>query len=324
MLKKSTALSLLLLSTGGFCAESADADATSSTTVEKAAKAKKTDKADELITNKRMRAQNGSLSNLSMSSSVTYSGGSVDKPFSADRPNVRAAGDVVSLAAMSADLGASYRINKLNRLGAGIGMKMIAPFNSDISTNDEKAEGQFKRNQGKLDVNDPYVSYTHMNKFGGVQAIMSLSVTHITASSYRDYGYQTSIDSSLNTMYDFGGSSLSVGALFTYGRYLFDKDTLNGENIEADQSGETNFGFYPQAEYVINDKYSLRTIVYANLYENTVAEPNEYTQLAVGQSFGLGVSVSRDVYLYPNVQVAHENLQLSNTNVGITANINMF
>lgn len=292
-----------------------------SETVVKKATDESADKADELITNRRFRASNGSLSKLSMNTQMSYNGGSIDKPFAADRPNVSNAGDTTSIAGISGSLNATYRLNKLNRINFGAGLQMLAPFNDSIQTSDPRAQKEFDNNRGELDVANPRVSFTHMNKFFGVQTILNAGYTQYTASNLRDIGYLNKIGGSINTMYDFGGSKFSVGVLGVFDRNFFDNDSAALKKNQA----ETVWGFLPQAEYVINDKFNLRTIIRSNWYQNDRAgSPTDFTQRPITQSVGLGISVNRDVFLYPNVQFVHSDLQLANTNIGFTANINMF
>ena len=196
---------------------------------------------------------------------------------------------------------------------------MLAPFNNSIDTKDPRAEEEFDKNQGELDVSNPYLSYTHMNKFFGVQTIMSAGITQYTADNLVDYGYQNSVDLSVNTMYNFGGSAFSIGVLGVYSKYFFNKDD---EDLQAAQN-DVVWGFLPQAEYVINDTFNLRTIVRSNWYQNSKAD-QEFSQRPITQSVGLGISVNRDIFLYPNLQFVVENAQASNTNIGLSANINMF
>lgn len=316
-MKKTLLLATICLSFSAFAQDTktSNKDIPKNKTVDKA------DKADELITNRRFRASNGSLSDLSMNMSLSYSGGSIQNPLSADRPNISNAGDTTSIAGLGGSLNASYRLNKLNRLNLGAGVQVLAPFHDSIDTDDARAQREFDENRGNVDISNPSLSYTHMNKFFGVQTVMTAGITQYTASNLTDYGYSNSVDLSLNTMYDFGGSALSVGALVVYNRYLFDKDD---EQFLAAQN-ETVFGVLPQAEYVINDTFNIRTIVRSHWYQNNRKDgASNYTKRPVTQSIGLGISVSRDVFLYPNIQFAYDNLQASNTNVGFSANINMF
>lgn len=251
--------------------------------------------------------------------SLSYSGGSISNPFAADRPNIANAGDTTSIVGITGAFNGSYRINALNRLNLGAGLQMLAPFNKTIDTNDPRAQKEFDENQGELDVSNPFISYTHMNKFFGVQTVATASLTQYTASNLTDVGYQNKAEASLNTMYNVGKTGFSFGALMLYSKYFFDKDD------DAFLSSQTDvvFGFLPQAEYVINDTFNLRTIIRSHWYQNTNAN-RDFTKRPVTQSVGLGISVSRDVFLYPNVQFAYEDLTAENTNIGFSANINMF
>jgi hypothetical protein len=42
------------------------------------------------------------------------------------------------------------------------------------------------------------------------------------------------------------------------------------------------------------------------------------------QSVGVGVSVTRDIFLYPNIQFLPNQIMASETNVGLTATVNVF
>lgn len=273
---------------------------------------KSSDKADELITNRRFRAQNGSLSNLSLNASVNYSGGSLNAPLSDERPNLVAAGDAITVSNASAGVSGSYRLNTLNRIGFGASMSMVAPLNNEV---------RGEENDRELEVFNPFLSYTTMNKFFGVQTVASLSYTQYTFESQRNTGYLNSVQGSLNTMYDFGGSKFSVGFLALYSRNTFDNS--DADNLES--QNETVWGFLPQAEYVINDTFNLRTIVRSNWYQNNRKDgANDFAQRVVSQSVGLGISLNRDVFLYPNIQFIPQDMRAANTNVGFSANINMF
>ena len=281
----------------------------------------KSDKADQLITNKRFRASNGSLSKYSVNMSMSYNGGSLEKPLAADRPNISNAGDTTSISSLSGTINTSYRASALNRVNLGFGLQVLAPLHQEIDTEDPRARKEFEENQGDLDVSNPMLSFTHMNRFFGVQTIITAGGTYYTASNLTDVGYNSSADLSVNTMYDFNGSPFSIGVLGVYNRYFFDKD----DEAFLPYQNETVFGFLPQAEYVINDTFNLRTIIRSHWYQNNRAgASSDFTKRPVTQSLGLGISLGRDVFLYPNVQFPYDNLTLSNTNVGLTANINMF
>lgn len=286
---------------------------------EKSVKTKVVDKADEVITNRLFRASNGSLSKFSLNMGISYNGGSLEKPFAADRPNISNAGDTTSIAGISGSFNGSYRLNALNRINAGAGIQMLAPFNDSIDTDDARAEKEFDENKGELDISNPYIGYTYMNKFLGVQTILSATLTEFTAGDRTAIGYKNSLGGTVNTMYNIKDSGFSFGALLLYTKYIFDKDD---SEFLASQN-DVVFGFLPQAEYIINDTFNLRTIIRSHWYQNNNAD-RDFTRRAVTQSVGLGISVNRDVFLYPNIQFVLEDMTAAKTNIGFTANINMF
>lgn len=313
-------MALPFLFTTNALANESEVNKTKTSLPEATAKETKSDKADELITNRRFRAQTGSLSALSINSSFSYSGGSIKDPLSADRPNIVGAADTALISGISGSINGNYRMTKVDRIGVGAGVQMLAPFHSEIETNNQRTQAEFDENQGKLDVSNPYVSYTRLAKIYGVQTVVSAGLTKYTTGNFTDAGYNYNTSFSLNTMYDFGGSSFSVGVLGVFDRNLFDNDDPALAGFQA----ETVYGFLPQAEYVINDTFNLRTIVRSHWYQKTRAAGAEFVKRDVTQSVGLGISVSRDVFLYPNVQFAWDNFTAENTNVGLSANINMF
>jgi len=282
------------------------------------------DEADAKITNRRFRAQNGSLSDFSVNLNVNYSAGSVNKPFAADRPNITGAADTVLSADASVGITGTYRLTKLDRINAGIGMYMLAPFHTTLDTENKTQEEEFEDNQGNLQVNDPFISYTHLNKFFGVQTIFNVGYTRFTNEAFTENRQMRDrVDASINTMYD-TGNGFSFGLLVTGYRTFFDSFTNDGKDIRSAQL-ESSFGFLPQAEYVINDTFNLRTIVRTHWYDNVRSQSSdEWRTRPITQSVGLGISVSRDIFLYPNIQFAYDNLQADNTNIGLSANINMF
>lgn len=296
-----------------------DESTTTSTKVE-GSESTANDKADEVITNRRFRAANGSLSKLSMNLSLGYSGGSLQKPFDAQRPNLVNSGNTASVASAGGSIGASYRLNKLNRLNLGFGVQMLAPFHDSLDSDDPVAKREFRQNQGELDASNPFVSYTNLANIAGVQTISTIGLTHYTAGQATDLGYAQMVSGSVNTMYNFGGSDFSVGALAVAEYNTFDD---NDARFQSSQN-EVVFGILPQAEYVLDETFNLRTIIRSHWYQNTTEAPTVYKRRPITQSVGLGISLGRNVFLYPNIQFGWEEIKAENTNVGLSANINLF
>lgn len=279
--------------------------------------AKPVDEADQVITNRRLRASSGSLSKWSGNFSANYQGGSVEKPFAAQRPNITSGADALTLQYMSANVGIRYRFSTLNSLTVGTGMFMSTPFNSSIKTKDQELAKEFRKTKGVLTVSDPNLIYTNLARVFGFQVVTQLTPTLITNSQQRHMGYRASYDVASTWMRDVGQSGLSMGATFEWTGYSFDKPNKNlATNV---------WQLYPVAEYEINDMLNLRTLWGWQVYQQTRdMKWDTYEKRKVYQSVGLGISLSRDVFLYPNIQFIPSDMRADRTNIGISAYINTF
>lgn len=295
------------------------AENTSNTKVE-LPKTKKSDEADQLITNRMLRASTGSLSNWSINSAFSYSGGSLSNPLDAERPNLNAAGDIPAIQGITGDVSISYRLSTKDRLNLGIGLQMLAPFHSSIETNSPKIQSQFDQNQGELDLNNPTLTYSRIGNINGMQSVLSISATRYTVGNLTDDGFNSKVSAAWNTMYEFKKTGFSAGVYFLVGRFINDDDvSASSRNRQL----HSEYAILPQFEYVINDTFNLRTISRAWWYQSDEVS-RDFRKLAFTQSVGLGISVTRDLFLYPNIQFKPNDMRADATNIGINANINMF
>lgn len=279
--------------------------------------AKPADKADQVITNRRLRAESGSLSKWSGSLYFNYQGGSVADPLEADRPNIVAGADALTLQNFYADLGIRYRLSDLDSITASAGVFVATPFHTTINTNDPKLEAEFEKNKRDVTVSDPSLRYRHLDSILGVQSVTGLSATYITNAQQSKQGYDAAFSVSQTFMKEFGKSGLSLGASLQWTKYIFNKtNPALAENVP---------GFYPAAEYVINDLLNVRTVFGWQVYQQTRAMDHDtYAKRKVYQSVGVGISLSRDVFLYPNIQFIPSDIRSDRTNIAISANVNVF
>ena len=85
-------------------------------------------------------------------------------------------------------------------------------------------------------------------------------------------------------------------------------------------------GLYPFAEYLFNDRYSFRTVFGYFEYEalkGTAFASERIVRQTPYQSMGIGISLTRDIYLYPNIQFVPEDIRSERTNVALSTNINL-
>ncbi|MGE0763764.1 MAG: hypothetical protein AB7N80_10845 [Bdellovibrionales bacterium] len=267
--------------------------------------------ADEVITNRKLRAETGSKNKYSFSAYLNYSGGSIKDPGSEVRPNITGSLGTQTDVKLSGTLGGKYKISSLQSISADVGVGIDKPFHSDDKSFSERSYAD-----------NPSMTYQVLAKLGGVQSVTQLGATWYTSDFLRRLGYAGGVSLSQIMVYDFGGSKFSLGANIALGANWFDKSS---PALDA-QQGDYSAGLYPFMEYVISDKLNVRTISGVWVYDHDRAHEDDmstWSKNKIYQSVGLGISVTRDFYLYPNVQFMPENIKDERTNVAISANINL-
>jgi hypothetical protein len=275
---------------------------------------------DELITNNNLRAYSGSVSRWSFASQSNYEGGTIQSPFSQDRPDISNASATTTKADFDSAVSGKYNINARNSVMAGIGIRWLAPFQSLTDYDGTR-----------FDIANPYVQYQYIYKFLGVQAVLQAQLTQWTEADQtaKGYGQQFNIDQ--ESVYAFGSTGISLG-LSSFIQYTtFTKSAsdpspdIAGATVGTEQA-QYQFYFAPYLEYQISEKLNFRTLVALFSYEHYRSLSNSlgFARDGVYQSIGLGWSVTRDIFLYPNIQFLPDHFQSSLTNVGLSATVNLF
>jgi hypothetical protein len=276
---------------------------------------------DEIITNKKMRAESGSKSKWSVGTSWSYSGGTVETPLSAQRPNITGGNAATTVSALGGSVGVGYKITTTDRLSLDLGVRWITPLQKDApNTYGGK----------RMDASNPSLTYSKAYKMGAIQSIFQAGPTLYTFTNLRQQGYQYAFDIAQNNAYEFGHSGFSLGLYVAAEVNTFDKNTDTQGNSLKEAQSDYILAASPFMEYVINDTFNLRTVFNWASYEHVRSETNRYTFIkdVVQQSVGLGISVTRDIFLYPNIQFLPRDIghvfKASETNVALNANINIF
>lgn len=266
---------------------------------------------DETITNPKMRAESGSKARWSMSSQLNYIGGSVNSPFSEERPNIAGATGTTDASLIGGQISGKYNLSASASLMAGVGVRLINPLSSDVPAD-------YKGN--KLDADNPYIIYQYLYKWSGIQSALQIQPQVYTNSNLLHKGFQANLQVSQNNIYELGHSGASLGLFLVAQVTKFNNDA---EEVRGEQS-DLILGFSPFLEYQVNDKMNLRTVTNLWNYEHTRSmATHTYFLDTITQSFGVGYALSRDVFLYPNVQFLPEDIRADRTNVALNTYINL-
>ncbi len=267
---------------------------------------------DEDITNARMRASSGSKSKYSLSMGIAYDGGTIGKPFGEKRPDIVGNPEEEDSTEISGSFSARYRMTKNDSFTVGAGFGILTPFQGDVS-----------RNEDQSNVSNPRVGYSRVYKLGRFQTISSGTLYFGTSDSWDgiDLNNVLALDQNMLTTIP-GASHITVGASLVYQHYIYGNDNRDG--LTAYKTA-----LYPYAEYALSDKYQLRTVFgYFNYrHKRSTGDKSPLVGMEKQQSYqsvGVNMVITRDIFLYPNIQFVPDDIDSEKTNVALSATINMF
>jgi hypothetical protein len=266
-------------------------------------KSKKTSKSDskanDITTNKKLKAELGSMSKFSMSGSIGYTGASIKAPFGDERPNPNGLpGNYATY--FSGSVSARYRLDKFRSITAGVSFLKYLP-----STYTYSIGGVTTPRPTKDEISNPSISYNEVLKGDGYVQTKSYSITKYTKESTLDTGW--SWDLSYSTAFYWSnvkGTNFTLGFSFSAYHELFNReiyDDYKGQfSTGVDDYG---FGIYPFAEYQLTDRVSLRTVVGQAWYHDVGnANWNNFKRLKLYQTFGVGIAITDLIYMYNYVK----------------------
>ena len=259
---------------------------------------------DSEITNSRLRASTGSKSPFSVQTDFSFSGGSIYKPLGPTRPKLSPGPIFEKNTKVTGNVSAKYRLNEYNHVNLGTGIGVVTPGFS----------GQ------EFQMENPYASFSNLSGSGDTQHVLSASLSKYTA--------KESVEIS-SLAYEFGffytyllnvpKSSWQIGLV-----YLFNQEIYSQYNESNSEDTLNTVGVFPFAEFEFNSTYSFRTVYRGLSFYSNRKDFNNYVWDETTQSLGAGITVTRDIYLYPNLQWVWRDIRLDKTNVSLVANINFF
>ena len=264
---------------------------------------------DTEIRNNRLRAILGAKSRWSSSISTTYNGGSIQSPLNEKRPRLQNGDLNLNDVSLSVEARGRYRINKNTSLSAGIGLNQRQPFHSSIESSENAGDN--------FSLNNPFIAAEAGFKAGIFQNRATLTYTHGTSDQFENDQIFGRVSGTYSFMHLFKEVPLTLGMATSVTHNLLEGDSTFFKHL---------LGVYPFLEYAITENVDFRTVFgYFNyLYLDEEGGQNRsWIRDVHYQSVGIGVTVNRDLWIYPNFQLTPEALSFASTNVGITAQSNL-
>jgi hypothetical protein len=255
---------------------------------------------DEEIADARLRASTGSKSLFSIQSAYNYNGGSLETPLASDRPQL-AKGQVENdPAKLTGSIAGKYRASDHDNITAGFGLGWVTPGYG----------GQY----GQWEM--PFLGYNRLFKAGPFQNVLTAQFTKYTADTSLKRGLNYEIEVDHNIVYNIGRTRWRTGCDFWVSREFY---TSAGHAGIANKLAAT-----PMLQYEFNNTYTFRTVYKGATYYSLRSNEYAYNLSEPTESTGIGISITRDIFLYPNIQWIWADLKLEKTNVALAAYVNVF
>ncbi len=278
---------------------------------EKAKKKKNGDDIDKDVTNPRLRALSGSKSKWSLSFGFAYNGGAINNPFGLKRPDIYGNPENETLTSIGGSISGRFRLDKKNSFTLGFGFGYLAPFRDD---------GDPDRKQ--FNISNPGVSYNRVEGLGMFQLVSSLDYVFGTSVAFREQNISGFLSLGITVLTNFNESRFNLGLAFSY-TPLFYEDDPKPEDLRTTYS----IGLYPFFEFEFTKVWFFRTVLGFMNYEHVRSDENgsPFSMSTAPHyiSVGIGIAITRDIYLYPNVQFLPKDFSVDNTNFAFSATINV-
>ena len=253
-----------------------------------------------IITDKKLQADEGALSKYSVKFGLSYSGPGIGDLSNKNQPNPDGVPST-NETKISGSIGARYRIDGVSAISLGTGISAIHPLHGWERT----------------DVNNPYLSYDRSSRFGGLQVRNIIGVSSITSPVFKKIGETASASYEVDLVHNIGDSRFAAGLDTKYDYFLYERAFVK----KTDRGAAQNYlSFYPNMKYQVSDKLNVNTSLSLQLYNPRVLH-DRYAMWnrTMTQRLGVGYSYRRDVYFSPYLTIYPKNLKPENTTFNLAA-----
>jgi hypothetical protein len=254
----------------------------------------------QIITDKKLQADEGALSRYSLKFGLSYSGPGIGDLSNKNQPNPDGVPST-NETKISGSISARYRIDGVSAVSLGTGISAIHPLHG----------------WDRTDVNNPFLSYDRSSRWQGLQVRNIISGNSITNPVFKKIGEVAAFSYEIDLVHNIGDSRFAAGLDTKYDYYLYDRSF----NSKTDRGAAQNYlSFYPNMKYQVSDKLNLNSSLAIQMY-NPRALHDRWAMWnrTMTQRVGVGYSYRRDVYFSPFLTIYPKNLKPENTTFNLAA-----
>lgn len=257
----------------------------------------------KILTDSKLRADDGSLSKWSFKGNFSYSGPTIGNLGAADLPNPSGkAGNYRQR--ISGSFSNRYRISPVEAVSFGTGLTFNHPFHG----------------LSRTDVNNPFFSYDRALRSGNLQMRTSPGITIVTAPDYAAIGEVAGLSWINSAVYNVGSSGLALSLDTTLYWWYFNREIQKGDR----PSDTWSFMWIPGFKYNFSDGLNVYTNFGLNI-ANPRSNPNKSVLLndLVTWRAGASYAYGRDIYIAPYVQTYTDRISSDSTTINFSVTFNL-
>ncbi len=255
-----------------------------------------------IITDQKLKADEGSLSRYSVKVNVSYAGPGITDLENKDQPNPDHVVNTFQTKLIGS-IGARYRIDGVSALNLGTGVTAIHPLHGWERT----------------DVNSPFVAYDRSARVADIQMRSTLNASLVTTPEYLMSGEVASSYYELDLVKELGASRFAAGFDTKLDYFFYSRSYLS--TAKSDRGAAQNYlSFYPNIKYRVSDKFNLNSSLSVMFYNARQLDDRlALWSRTLTQKIGIGYSFARDIYLNPYITVYPQQLASDTTTFNLGA-----
>ncbi len=255
-----------------------------------------------IITDQKLRADEGSLSRYSVKANLSYAGPGITDLENKDQPNPDHVVNTFQTKLIGS-VGARYRLDGVNAVNAGTGLTAIHPLHGWERT----------------DINSPFISYDHSGRSMDIQMRQTLSGSLVTVPEYTISGEMLAGYYELDLVKDLGRSRFSAGFDTKIDYFFYSRSYIS--TGKTDRGAAQNYvSFFPNIKFKVTDKFNLNSSLSVMFYNARQLDDRlALWNRTLTQKIGFGYSFARDIYLNPYITIYPKQLASDTTTFNLGA-----
>ena len=258
----------------------------------------------QTITDAKLRADAGSLSQWSAKASLSYYGPTLGDLSAPDQPNPD--GSVGSYSqAIKGAVSVRYRMSPERAFSTGTGVALNHPFHG----------------MDRVDANNPFLTYDHTMRFGGLQMRTSPGMTISTVPNYTAIAQVGGLMLDNSMVYGLGRSGFALSFDTNLSYWIYSREYRPGSTKKGGDglAQQYTIAWYPGVKYNFSDRLNVNSSAGFQLYNpRQMGDASTLWNRSVTLRLGLGYAFSRDVYFAPYVQGFTNNLSPEMTTFNVS------